>query len=122
MNWILSSVLLMACAWAAVGRSLESGTWEGFVTFGRGASSFSPCDSEENWWIKSKRFTTTAEELREAYNEIVEKPYEKIYARVSGEISREGQYGRLGSYKRVLYIEEILEVRARQEGDCEKQA
>ena len=119
MHWITSLTCLGIYALTAVGRSLESGVWEGHVTFGRGGNSFNPCGTKETWWVKSKGFSKTAEKLQEEYNSIVQKPYEPVYVRVSGDVSRKGQYGRLGSYQRVLYIEEVLEIRPRQDNDCQ---
>ena len=118
MHWITSLACLGVYAFIAVGRTLESGTWEGHVTFGRGGSSFTPCSSKETWWVKSKGFSKTAEKLQEEYNSIAQKPYEPVYVRVSGDVSRKGQYGRLGSYQRVLYIEEVLEIRPQNDDDC----
>jgi len=118
MHWITSLIWLGVCAFTAVGRALESGVWEGHVTFGRGGSSFNPCGSKETWWVKSKGFTKTAEKLQEEYQSIAQKPYEPVYVRISGDVSRKGQYGRLGSYQRVLYVEEVLEIRPKSDNDC----
>lgn len=118
MHWITSLACLGVFALTAVGRTLESGVWEGHVTMGRGGSSFNPCGSKETWWVKSKGFSKTAEKLQEDYNRIAQKPYELVYVRVSGDVSRKGQYGRLGSYQRVLYIEDVLEIRPKQDTDC----
>jgi hypothetical protein len=118
MHWITSLTCLGFFALAAVGRSLESGVWEGHVTFGRGGNSFTPCGLKETWWVKSKGFSRTAEKLQEQYNGLVQKPYEPVYVRISGEVSRKGQYGRLGSYQRVIYIEEVLDIHPKTEQDC----
>ena len=118
MHWITSLAWLGVFALTAVGRTLESGVWEGHVIFGRGGNSFNPCGSKETWWVKSKGFSKTAEKLQEDYNRIAQKPYELVYVRVSGDVSRKGQYGRLGSYQRVLYIEEVLDIRPKKYDDC----
>jgi hypothetical protein len=121
MIWsVLSLGLLIVSMFAAVGRSLESGEWEGFATFGRSGDTFRPCGSRETWWAKNKGFTKTLEKLKSQYSAIAQHPYEQVYVRIGGEISKKGQYGPLGSYQRVLYVEEILEVRAKQETDCAK--
>ena len=119
MHWITSLTCLILWTFAAVGRSLENGIWDGHVTFGRGSSSFTPCGTKETWWVKNKGYTKTADNLKGDYMAIAEKPYEQVYVRVRGEVSRKGQYGRLGSYQRVLYVKEVLDIRARREGDCE---
>lgn len=118
MHWIISLTCLAVWIFTAVGRALESGTWEGHVTFGRGRSSFSPCKSRETWWVKDKGFTKTTEKLQAQYAQIAQKPYEQVYVRLRGEVSRKGQYGPLGSYQRVVYIEEILDIHPKQEDDC----
>ncbi len=118
MHWIIASTCLILSTFAAVGRSLESGIWDGHVTFGHGSSSFTPCGSKETWWVKSKGYTKTADQLKDDYLGIAEKPYEQVYIRVRGEVSRKGQYGRLGSYQRVLYVEEVLDIHTQREDDC----
>lgn len=120
MNWQVSLMALAACALAAVGRSLESGVWQGHVSFGPGGSSFRPCRSREMWWLKGRGYDDADKVLEARYHEIAERPYEQIFVRVSGEVSKKGQYGPLGTYQRVLYLEEILEIRPQQEDDCRK--
>lgn len=58
------------------------------------------------------------EELEAQYNAVIEKPYDQVYVRLRGEASRKGQYGPLGSYQRVMYVSEILDLRTRQPDDC----
>lgn len=119
MSSVVTWILLGAWMFAAIGRSLESGTWEGYASFGRAGSSFRPCGSRESWWLKSQGFSRSVEELEQRYHEMVEHPYELIYVRVRGEVSRKGQYGPLGSYQRVLYIEEVLDIRPASEREDE---
>jgi hypothetical protein len=58
--------------------------------------------------------------MERRYGEIVDRPYEQIYVRFRGEASRKGQYGPLGSYQRVVYVQEILDIREKQDEDCQK--
>mgnify|MGYP006309447293 CR=1 FL=1 len=119
--WIVSFVLLGVCSFLAIGKPMESGTWEGFVSFGANMSDFRPCGSRDIWWLKGKRYTDIADEMRRRYSELVDQPYERVYARLKGKISKtKGQFGPLGTYDRVFYVSEILEMRAKQEGDCEE--
>jgi len=118
MHCIIALTGLIVATLAAVGRALESGTWEGYITFGRGSSSFSPCKSRETWWVKDKGYSRMTDSLHTQYTEIAEKPYEQVYLRLRGEVSRKGQYGPLGSYQRVVYIEEILDMHSKTEDDC----
>lgn len=120
MIWGFSVLLLGWMMAGAVGRSMESGEWEGFVMLGRGGDSFKPCGSRETWWIKVKGFNRLLDDLRVQYNEVAEHPYDPVYVRISGEVSKKGQFGPLGSYQRVVYVEELLEVRTRQDNDCRK--
>jgi hypothetical protein len=120
MTWLIALVGLGGLLFAAVGRSLESGTWEGFFTSGRAGRIFRPCGTRASWWVKNPDFGDAADELETRYQEIATQPYEQIYVRLRGEASRKGQYGPLGSYQRVVYVEEILEVREKREDDCQK--
>jgi hypothetical protein len=116
--WIAAFVGLGVLSFAAIGRSLESGTWEGFFSSGRTGRTFRPCDGSGTWWVKNPDFENTADELETQYQAMTSKPYEQIYVKLRGDISREGNYGPLGSYSRVIYVEEILEAREKREGDC----
>jgi hypothetical protein len=109
---------LVCVSLAAIGRSLESGTWEGFFTSGRAGRIFRPCGTRSTWWVQNPAFEDTADELDRRYEEIASRPYEQVYVRFRGEASRKGQYGPLGSYQRVVYVQEILEIRESREGDC----
>lgn len=116
--WIAAFVGLGILSFAAIGRSLESGIWEGFFSSGRTGRSFRPCDGSGTWWVKNPDFGNTADELEAQYKEITNKPYEQVFVQLRGDISREGNYGPLGSYQRVIYVEEILEIREKREDDC----
>ena len=72
------------------------------------------------WWVQNPSFGGTADKLEGQYQELVSRPYEQVYVRIRGEASRKGQYGPLGSYQRVIYVQEILEIRPKLESDCEK--
>ena len=119
MRWMVIVAGIVLSVFAAVGRTLESGVWEGFITMGHAGNSFRPCKSRETWWVKNQGFSNKVEELEERYNAVIENPYDQIYVRLRGEASRKGQYGPLGSYQRVMYVTEILEIRAKQDGDCD---
>jgi hypothetical protein len=106
-------------ALAAVGRGLESGTWEGHLNFNDTFGDFRPCKKRgEVWWVKSPGYDEETPELRQQHDEVTEYSWEKSFARLRGQITRNGQYGPLGTYTRVLYVEEILEVRPRDAEDC----
>jgi hypothetical protein len=118
MGWVFALMGLVGLSFAAIGRSMESGTWEGFFTAGRAGRNFRPCGTRASWWVQNPAFAETADELEQRYEQIVSRPYEQIYVRFRGEASRKGQYGPLGSYQRVVYVQEILELREKQDGDC----
>lgn len=119
--WLLSLAGLAGLSFAAIGRSLETGTWEGFFTAGRAGRIFRPCGSRAQWWVQNPAFEDTADELERRYQDLVSRPYEQVYVRFRGEASnRKGQYGPLGSFTRVVYIQEILELREKREDDCAK--
>jgi hypothetical protein len=118
MGSFLALIALVGIVLTAIGRSLESGTWEGFFTSGRAGRIFRPCGTRASWWVQNPAFEDTADELERRYEGIVSRPYEQVYVRFRGEASRKGQYGPLGSYQRVVYVQEILEIRELREGDC----
>ncbi len=118
MAWLFALIGLRSLLFAAIGRSLESGTWEGFFTAGRAGRIFRPCGSRASWWVQNPAFEETADELERRYEDIVGHPYEQVYVRLRGEVSRKGQYGPLGSYQRVVYVNEILEIREKADSDC----
>jgi hypothetical protein len=120
MTWFIALVGLGGLLLAAVGRSLESGTWEGFFTSGRAGRIFRPCRSRASWWVKNPDFGDAADELDQRYQALVTQPYQQVYVRLRGDVSRKGQYGPLGSYQRVVYVDEILEIREKQDDDCKK--
>ncbi|MCJ7736309.1 MAG: hypothetical protein MUQ10_03210 [Anaerolineae bacterium] len=120
LSWLVASIGLVSLLFSAIGRSLESGTWEGFFTSGRAGRIFRPCGSRATWWVQNPSLESTADELEQRYQEITSHPYEQVYVRIRGEASRKGQYGPLGSYQRVVYVQELLEVRAKQDTDCSK--
>jgi hypothetical protein len=118
MESFLALIGLIGVSLTAIGRSLESGTWEGFFTSGRAGRIFRPCGTRASWWVQNPAFGDTADELERRYEGIASRPYEQVFVRFRGEASRKGQYGPLGSYQRVVYVQEILEIREARESDC----
>jgi hypothetical protein len=116
--WLVYISGLLVSAFLAVGRSLESGVWEGFISMGHAGNTFRPCSSRETWWLKDQGFSNIIEGLERQYTAVIEKPYEQVYVKLRGEASRKGQYGPLGSYQRVIYVTEVLDIRAKQPDDC----
>jgi hypothetical protein len=122
MGSFLALIVLVGMSLTAIGRSLESGTWEGFFTAGRAGRIFRPCGTRAAWWVQNPAFVDTADEMERRYQSIASRPYEQVYVRFRGEASRKGQYGPLGSYQRVVYVQEILEIRESREDDCSTRA
>jgi hypothetical protein len=121
---LLRSVCALVLISSLAGCSLlgsdgDSGTFEGFVSWGFEVSAFSPCDREETWWVDGGEAEA---ELFERYFEIIEQASGEpagVYARVRGEVTERGEYGHLGAYEREVDIEEVLEVRAAEGRACE---
>lgn len=118
MGWVFALVGSIGLLFAAIGRSLESGIWEGFFTAGQAGRVFHPCGSRSLWWVQNAALGSTADDLERRYQTIASRPYEQVFIRFRGEASRKGQYGPLGTYQRVVYVEEVLELRERRDGDC----
>lgn len=110
---IVATVSFAAGGCAIVDNELSDGM-QGYVSFGFEVSAFYPCDSAEQWWVESANEL----ELGERYDAIVSRPYEWVYVRLRGSVSRPGQYGHLGQYQRVLTVSEILEMRLPADSDC----
>ena len=95
----------------------EEKVYRGRVAFGFEASDFSPCGSDALWWITGSDETYT--ELYDSYRALGVDWYQHAYAEVRGSRSGKGEYGHLGIYSRELEVEEVLEVRLLDEGECE---
>ena len=119
-KWFFYLLLLRVLPFTVIGRPMKEGTWEGAINYIAGTATFKPCAPRgETWWLKGKRYSDIEEEIKRRHEAITESPYEKVYARVHGKINKtSGQYGALGTHSRVLYVEEILELRPREESDC----
>ncbi|MGC9356561.1 MAG: hypothetical protein ACP5GX_01785 [Anaerolineae bacterium] len=119
MMGLLALAALFVITFAVIGRPMKSGTWEGFIYYIADTSTFRCCSPRETWWLKGKRYTDLAEQVKKRHAEIAEGPYEQVYARLKGKINKtKGQYGPLGTYHRVLYVSEIVEMRERRPEDC----
>lgn len=123
MNWILALLGLGLVSRVAIGKPMKTGIWEGLLSFGAGpgVSNFDPCTPKrEVWWLKGKRYTDIEDEIRRRHAELTDSPYDKVYARFEGKVSKnKGQFGPLGTYHRVFYVFEILEMREARPDDCE---
>lgn len=119
-KWFCYLLLLRVLPFAVIGRPMKQGTWEGGFNYIAGTATFKPCTPRgETWWLKGKRYSEIAEEMQRRHAAITASPYDKVYARVRGKINKtSGQYGPLGTHSRVLYVEEILELRPLEESDC----
>ena len=120
-KWIGSAIVMAGTALAAVGKPMDTGVWEGFVNFGskETVANFRKCNSKEIWWLRGKQYSDTAEEMRKRHAELTSSPYDQVYARLRGEVSKnKGQFGPLGTYHRVFYVTEIIEMREKRPTDC----
>jgi hypothetical protein len=119
LSWVLYALAFRNLVFGVIGRPMKEGTWEGFVNYIAGTATYRPCKPRETWWLKGKRYSGIGDEIKKKHTELAENPYDKIYARLRGKINKtKGQYGPLGTYHRVFYVTEILEIRAREKGDC----
>jgi len=87
----------------------------GTFTYGFEVVAFKPCNSDEVWWLNGDIAPMT--ELRTTY-EALTKKMEPVHVRLRGLISERGNYGHMGGYQREFYLQDVLEVRAKEAGDC----
>jgi hypothetical protein len=91
--------------------------FEGGYAYGFETSAFLPCGLHEQWWVTPAN-GEVGEELVRMYNAISDEQFKNAYSRLRGKISARGKYGHLGFYEREFVVTEVVDLRARQEGDC----
>lgn len=90
--------------------------WDGFYYIGFEINSFKPCGLDESWWVTGE--DEPLEEFFSKYYEVADDGCE-VYIRVNGIKTEKGSYGHMGASDREFEVTETLEVRCRQEGDCQ---
>ena len=93
----------------------EPQDYAGTFRYGFEVISFEPCNSNEVWWLNGEAAAMT--KLRTRY-EALTKTMQPVYVQLRGLISERGFYGHMGGYQREFYLQDVLEVRAIQPGDC----
>jgi len=93
----------------------EPKDYAGTFRYGFEVISFKPCNSDEVWWLNGDAAPMI--ELRTRY-EALTKKMEPIHVQLRGLSSERGIYGHMGGYQREFYLQDVLEVRAIQAGDC----
>lgn len=96
---------------------IKQDLFEGFPGFGFETSAFTPCGVKEHWWVTSAN-DEVGEELTRAYD-AASTQNRPVYARLRGKITPKGSYGHLGMYTREFTVSEIVDLRAKQAGDCQ---
>ncbi len=100
--------------------ALAEGVYQGWYVVGSGTRWFTPCGTDERWWIPR--------ELDEATRFIVQSPRPvgppgwestRMFLKVRAVPGATGSFGSLGKYSRELNVLEVLEVREFRSGDCE---
>ena len=108
--------LLIVCIGLSACSALEATpqTVEGFYRYGFETKALQPCGLDEMWWVRG------GSTLLDQYSQVTHEPYEPAYVKVTGKKSLlPGQYGHTGAYAREFQIEEVIEVRKAEPGDCE---
>ncbi len=93
----------------------EPKDYAGTFRYGFEVISFEPCNSDEVWWLNGDAVPMAL--LRTRY-EALTKKMEPVYVQLRGLISERGFYGHMGGYQREFYLQDVLEVRDIQSGDC----
>jgi hypothetical protein len=88
----------------------------GSFTYGFEVIAFKPCNSTEVWWLNGD--AAAMSDLRTRYAAIT-KTMQPVHVKLRGLISERGTYGHMGGYAREFYLQDVLDVRAKQPGDCE---
>jgi hypothetical protein len=94
----------------------EPKDYAGTFTYGFEVIAFKPCTSGEVWWLNGD--VAAMIELRTRYTALT-KTMQPVHVQLRGLVSERGIYGHLGGYQREFYLQDVLEVRAKQSGDCE---
>ncbi len=94
----------------------EPQEYAGSFSYGFEVVAFKPCGTDEVWWVNGEPAAMT--DLRARYAALT-KTMQPVYVRARGLISERGTYGHLGGYQREFYLQDVLEVRVKQSGDCE---
>ena len=93
----------------------EPKDYTGSFTYGFEVVSFKPCNSDEVWWLNGDAAPLT--ELRTRYEALTRK-MGSVHVQLRGLISERGIYGHMSGYQREFYVQEVLDVRDIQPGDC----
>ncbi len=93
----------------------EPKDYAGTFRYGFEVIAFKPCNSDEVWWLNGEGAVMT--ELRTRYEGLTKK-MEPVYVQLRGLISERGIYGHMGGYQREFYLQDVLDIRAIQPGDC----
>jgi hypothetical protein len=88
----------------------RSGVFVGYYIHGFEKSDFKPAGTTEHWWL-SGNIKSVADLFIASSKDQSPTTKSAVYLVVRGSLSREGQYGHLGAYKRELLVSEVLEVR-----------
>lgn len=96
---------------------MNQDVFEGMYAYGFETSAFVPCGVKEAWWVTPTN-GEVGQELTRAYDATVTEQYRSVFARVRGNLSARGAYGHLGAYQREITVNEILDIRLPQTGDC----
>lgn len=91
--------------------------FEGYYAYGFETSAFVPCGVKEQWWVTPAN-GEIGQALVNGYQELTGSQNRAVYARVRGTITPKGSYGHLGMFQRGITVNEIVVLRAGQDGDC----
>ena len=114
----VSVFLLVAAVSASCATPLT--VYKGIYTWGAEVETFSPCDSNKTWWVLASEPVWL--QLRNAHQSLTTKPYEGIYAEVSGAYvgaaTEELGVAFAAQYDGILRITDVKVTRKRLGSDC----
>ncbi len=102
----LSILLCVAClaSYSCASVFAQEQVFKGVYVWGAEVSSFTPCGSEVDYWVRYSKM----QPMSERYEKVVTQPYQPVFVRLRGSISEEPRTGFVADYDGILYVSEVF--------------
>jgi hypothetical protein len=103
---MLSILLCTVCLASSSCTSLfaQEQVFKGVYVWGAEVSSFTPCGSDVDYWVRYSNMQS----ISERYEKATTHPYQPVFMRLRGSISDESRTGFAADYDGTLYISEVF--------------